>query len=82
MTLLSSSRASLIRSVSFESTTKISPCVPVKSIFRETIVSEGYRDRKAREPTVLPQLPDTLLAANVPDSEPDVLVLDFLYVEP
>ena len=84
----SSSRASDTRSRSFESTTKMMPCVFWKSAGGEGerdgvsdgLLEEGDAKRSGRR-TMPPEGTDLVLPTDVPHGERDVLVLDRLDVE-
>ena len=92
--LMSSSRASPILSLSFESTTKIKPCVRLEEelstmnevLYLLAFATNSYKYFRIYKhlrilEVVAPQRPDLVLTADIPDRERDVLVLDRLDVE-
>ena len=87
--LCNSCRASSIRARSFESMTKINPCVPVESQGLAYILrvrqriercQSGALDRPTRK-VMPPQWSNLVLSSDIPDIELDVLVCDGLDVE-
>lgn len=78
--LCSSWRASSIRDRSFESITKIRPCVPTPSCMSKS-ASLNFSDLYHTRKVMSPQRPDLVLPTHIPHIELNVLVSDCLDVE-